>query len=170
MGDRKHVESEIARLCRDRKKMVVLQERCSERETLHAFAFPPAKPGTCVSCGFFRERGIMVCEKHRRLRELRAELGPKTLDDVRSAIADVDRRVAAYGRRLGTSRQVVKMSDDAVSYHERSDNHADKYEDRNRWRCNHCKSDWSEEEPCAECPQCGDRDITRKWAKAYFNK
>ena len=161
----KRLQQNAKQLGRERKKIVVLKALVKAKQELvlsladAAFSSPDAS--TCRLCGRPRAKGIMVCEKHHKLRDLRSKVGTHTYAQLEKAVQRVDKRREQIRVQLASVKQtaVRHMSSGEISFHMRAN--AKRHEGC-RSRCAHCGHKWTEaaNAPRAqECPMCGDEDF-----------
>lgn len=162
-GRRKRLQKEVEKVVRQRKKILALVALAESRDALVASLVDSAPPstGTCRLCAQPPMKGIMVCERHHRLGQLRASVGARTIDDLRRAVQRLDKHAEQIRTQLVSVKQTVvrHMTSGEISFHTRT--HAKQYETR-RLRCAHCGHKWTEEANvlrARECPMCGDEDF-----------
>ena len=143
-------QQEARALGKRRKKLAALLPVLEEKKMLMSFAFTAPGPNTCVRCGLPKVRGVMVCEKHKRLRELRSAAGVNTKATVEAALAALDKKLRALQHAANTANT-----------RQRSPTPTSQENALTRHQCLHCKHRWLVPAGTVvdECPKCGDGNL-----------
>lgn len=143
-------QQEVRALGKRRKKLAALLPVFEEKKMLMSFAFTAPGPNTCVRCGLPKVRGVMVCEKHKRLRELRSAAGVNTKATVEAALVVLDKKLRALQHAANTANTRQRPStptsqENALTRHQ----------------CLHCQHRWLVPAGTVvdECPKCGDGNL-----------
>jgi len=143
------IQQEVQALGKRRKKLAALLPVFEEKKMLMSFAFTAPGPNTCVRCGLPNLLGVMVCEKHKRLSELRSAAGVNTKATVEAALAVLDKKLRSLQQAANTPTHKRPRS---PTSHENA---------LTRHHCLHCQHRWMVPVGTIvdECPKCGDGNL-----------